>query len=466
MQLRRDVTEVMAGYPGFEGVWTVLMSRTWRFAVALTVATSGVIAATGSLSTATAASRFRGVSFKESALNPVAAHGRRHQARSVGGGSQKASEGSASEDGSLLPIVLVPNTVSPFRDTFSLAVRDSKASCLVRLQSVIVEPNLWNAIPSVADGACAQTEATADAPGHAEGGVSWSYGDEALTMHLRLASTWRGNGDSGPVGYPEIYYGYSPYAGVASSPMPSDFELPSKVADLPNVVLRTSYTSSGYATSDSNVAYDMFLSENDLDSSATSSHISWCGTGIQNPPAKGSGAVSTCTTAPSDVLEVMIWLAHSAIDSRYQPATRTGSAIGVFSPVIGRGGSAMRSHFEMWSCIFGSPDCNGRGDHSVVSFVLSAISGSDLPNGLVDGTISIPLKVFLLEAIKLATDTGARNLSDNSYLNAIELGDEVSPTPQDNTGPVSFELRLSSYCYLFELVSLGSPFEGCPAGKT
>ena len=235
-----------------------------------------------------------------------------------------------SRSGSATPIVLVPNAAPPFRETFSLDTPSTKTHCLVRMRSVIVEPNLWNVVPPVPDGACAETAGTGESGPPAEGSVSWSYRDRVLSMRLDVTRSSRGNGGAGPVGYPEIYYGYSPYAGVASSPMPSDFELPSTIGGLPDVVLRTGYTSSGYASTDSNLAYDMFITSNDLDPSTAGSPNSWCGTGIENPPGSAG-----CLTAPSDVLEVMIWLADSPVDSSYTPATRTDAPVGEFSPTMG-----------------------------------------------------------------------------------------------------------------------------------
>ncbi len=352
--------------------------------------------------------------------------------------------------------MLVPNTASPFSEAFRLSTPSTKAHCLVRMRSVIVEPNLWNVVPPVPDGACAQTSGTGKPGAAAEGSVSWSYRDRVLSMRLDLSRSSRGNGGTGPVGYPEIYYGYSPYAGVASSPMPSDFELPSTIGGLPDVVLRTGYTSSGYAMTDSNLAYDMFITSSDLDPSTAGSPSSWCGTGIENPPGTAG-----CLTAPSDVLEVMIWLAHSPVDSRYTPATGTDAPVGEFSPTIGLGARAATSQFQVWSCIYGAVDCDGPGNHSVVSFVLVRASGKALPTGLEDGTVSIPLRAFLTRAIDIAIGEGARDLSANSYLNAIELGDEVSPLPGDAAGPVAFQLQLSSYCVLFGSAPQGSPVGSC-----
>ena len=96
-----------------------------------------------------------------------------------------------------------------------------------------------------------------------------------------------------------------------------------------------------------------------------------------------------------------------------------------------------------------------------MSFVLVRASGKALPTGLEDGTVSIPLRAFLTRAIDIAIGEGARDLSANSYLNAIELGDEVSPLPGDATGPVAFQLQLSSYCVLFGSGPLGSPVGSC-----
>ena len=308
-----------------------------------------------------------------------------------------------SRSGSATPIVFVPNAAPPFRKTFSLDTPSTKTHCLVRMRSVIVEPNLWNLVPPVPDGACAQAAGTAESGPPAEGSVPWSYRDRVLSMRLDVTRSSRGNGGAGPVGYPEIYYGYSPYAGVASSPMPSDSELPSTIGGLPDVVLRTSYTSSGYASTDSNLAYDMFITSNDLDPSTAGSPNSWCGTGIENPPGSAG-----CLTAPSDVLEVMIWLAHSPVDSSYTPATRTDAPVGEFSPTIGLGARAATSQFQVWSCIYGSVDCDGPVNYSVVSFVLVRASGKALPTGLEDGTVSIPLRAFLTRAIDIAIGEGAR----------------------------------------------------------
>jgi len=366
-----------------------------------------------------------------------------------------------SRSGFATPIVLVPNAAPPFRETFSLDTPSTKTHCLVRMRSVIVEPNLWNVVPPVPDGACAQTAGTAESGPPAEGSVSWSYRDRVLSMRLDVTRSSRGNGGAGPVGYPEIYYGYSPYSGVASSPMPADFELPSTIGGLPDVVLRTGYMTSGYASTDSNLAYDMFVSRNDLDPSTTDSPNSWCGTGIENPPGTVAGRTAGCLTAPSDVLEIMIWLAHSPVNSSYTPATGTDAPVGEFSPTIGLGARATTSQFEVWSCIYGSIDCDGPGNHSVVSFVLVGASGRALPTGLEDGTISIPLRAFLNRAITVATGEGAPDLSAKSHLNAIELGDEVSPLPGEATGPVTFQLQLSSYCVLFRSMSLGSPVGSC-----
>ena len=354
------------------------------------------------------------------------------------------------------PTVLVPNSVGPFSDTFDLGTASRTTQCLVRLHAAIVEPNLWNLIPSVRDGACAETTSKASPPTYAVGNLLWKYNDDVLTMDANFGSTYRGG--TGPIGYPEIYYGYSPYSGAASRPMAAPLELPSPVSALPEVALSTSYTTSGLSTSNSNLAYDTFLTPVPL-SPPGGPCATWCGTGLQ-PPAG-------CTSPPSDVLEVMIWLAHSSFGSTgsgYQPATGSGSPVGRYSATVGFQGAGTRSTFDEWACIYGQPECDAPTSHSIVSFVLSGVASSVLPNGLLNGTISIALNGFLTEAVRLASQEGAAGFSDADYLNAIELGAEMSPCPLPSTNAINFDFKLSSYCYLFGALSAGSPVGQCPLG--
>lgn len=86
----------------------------------------------------------------------------------------------------------------------------------------LVEPNLWNVQPATDDGACAPRPATTSSP-MPSGTVTWKDSATKITMLADLQHTVLAG--AGPAGYPELVYGWSPWASD-SSPQSSLLQFP------------------------------------------------------------------------------------------------------------------------------------------------------------------------------------------------------------------------------------------------
>jgi hypothetical protein len=304
-------------------------------------------------------------------------------------------------------IVIVPRGGSPSAFTWSFA-SPRVPGCPVGLGPALAEPNAWNLRPAVRGGGCIPT---VTAPGASTGGITWSSNARGLSMSAAIEHTQRRNPLTPVAAYPELVYGWSPFLGIASRQAPV-LRFPIAVGRLVSrrvdPVLSTDYHVCGSCLSRGpiDLSYDLWVSPN--------RSPRWCGHGATPPPG--------CVPIPSDAIEVMIWLAHSAA---FHPAGTPGPSFSPYGWLDGRPG---RLRFGTYVC--------GSCSHDLVSFVLAGA------RGLLQGSVALRLDDFL-----------ARASARRGYLDGIEFGSEIAPAHEG--APTRFWFDLRGYC-------LSSRAYGCP----
>ncbi len=199
------------------------------------------------------------------------------------------------------------------------------------------------------------------------GNSSMVYVNDTLVFRADLYGMVLEDPGSWVAGYPEIYYGVKPWNNVSAIGF-GKLRLPAHVSDLPVIYVELSIELMHDKDLPINVAFDLWLTD------------------------RPGGPVN------SNSIEVMIWL----YDNNIHPAGEKTNFIVI--------DNVMNTRWEVWI------RCNGKDKWTIVSY------RSTKP--LVNKSVALELNDFINKSIKYATTYCGISVSDNMYLNDIELGTE------------------------------------------
>lgn len=292
--------------------------------------------------------------------------------------------------------------------------RAANPPCAVAFGPALAEANLWNVRAAVDGAACTGSFQTT---GTTTGAVAWRYLRGSLTMTATLQKTDLVAPSAAVAAYPELIYGWSPFAGIASR-QGAALRFPLTVGRLPGIVLTTEYRVCGacLARMNADLAYDVWLS--------SALRPTWCGSCV-----------------PASTVEVMVWLAHTA-GVRPVGGPRPAGALVAKAWLRGAGRWRLgRLDWTTYVCVAGSPAC---ATHSVVSFVLN---GSR--EGMPSAYVGLFLRPFLSQALAALRRGSGPLHATPLYVNGIELGSEVGPGSAGHVvdfGSLHFAFSLRRYC--------------------